>query len=534
MDDQQTLLNRIDAQERRIRELEEAGASRESHASNLSHSLQKYRLLFDSIDEGFCIIEMLFDANGKPCDYVFREVNAAFERQTGLKHAVGRRMRSLAPKHEEYWFETYGEIALTGKSRRFENPAAELNHYYDVYAFRIGEPEERKVAVLFKDISERKRTEQALRAANLELTAAGRQKDEFLAMLAHELRNPLAAISNVVKFMEMRGADQPPGGDDLAILSRQTETLSALVDDLLDVARVTRGQIELRRNIVDLGAIASAAVSSVYQLAEERDQALSVNLPGAPLWVDGDAVRLEQIIVNLLTNAVKYTEDGGSIRVGLGRERGQVTLRVSDSGIGLAPDMLGKVFELFIQGERGGARPESGLGIGLTIVKRLVELHGGSIRADSEGPGRGSTFEVRLPAAAAAPQADADRRLDAGAASRRILVVDDNRDVAVTMAHLLGGMGHEVAVAHDGPEALTRAGEFLPDIVLLDIGMPGMSGLEVASELRGMACMAVARLAALTGYDKPRDRELTRQAGFDAHFVKPVNLDELAAFIRES
>jgi len=355
----------------------------------LSRSEQHYRTLFDSIDQGLCIIEVLFDDEGRPNDYRFLQTNAAFERHTGLLNATGRRMREMAPDHEAFWYETYGHIALTGEAMRFEHAAEALGRHFDVSAFRIGGPLDCKVAVLFSDITERKRQEQALRDAD-------RRKDEFLAILAHELRNPLAPIVNSLHILRQGGGSM--NVDRLHdILERQVSHLVRLVDDLMEVSRITTGKVELRREPVDLAEVMKSAIDTSRPLIDAAGHELSVALPAEPLRLHADAVRLTQVLANLLNNAAKYTPAGGRIWLSARREGAQAVVSVRDNGMGIHADMLDQVFELFAQADQGTHRAQGGLGIGLTLVRSLVHLHGGTVQACSDGPGRGSEFLVRLP-----------------------------------------------------------------------------------------------------------------------------------------
>ncbi|ATB27814.1 hypothetical protein MEBOL_001259 [Melittangium boletus DSM 14713] len=390
-----------------------------------------------------------------------------------------------------------------------------------------------------RDLTEQKRAEASLQEAS-------RRKDEFLAMLAHELRNPLAPVRSALKLLTSHITLDEKGQHALEVIERQTTNLARLVDDLLDVSRITRGRIELRKTIVALPALVDSALQSVQSLLDERRHEVSVTLPRKPLYTFGDAVRLEQIIVNLITNAAKYTDPEGLLRVSLERSGTEAEIRVKDSGIGISPEMLRRVFNLFEQAERGLDRSQGGLGIGLTVVKNLVELHGGTIEARSEGTGRGSEFIVRLPLAEApattsipapahvpAPAAAEPRESPPPAASRRILVVDDNVDAADTLAELLQTWEHTVWQAHDGLSALKAAEEHHPDVVLLDIGLPGMDGYEVARRLRTGPLGPTLTLVALTGYGQASDRSRAMEAGFDKHFVKPVDIDGLENFLRQ-
>jgi PAS domain S-box-containing protein len=373
--------------------------------------------------------------------------------------------------------------------------------------------------------------ESQLRAADL--AEADRRKDEFLAMLAHELRNPLAPIRNALAILE-EGADAATIAQARQVAERQVRHMAHLVDDLLDVSRITRGKINLQKEPVDLATAVGRAVESARPLISARGHTIHVTLPPEPVSLLADPTRLEQILDNLLSNAAKYTEPGGRIGVSAERQGDEAVLRVRDTGVGIAPEMLPRVFDLFAQAERSLDRAEGGLGIGLTLVRSLVELHGGSVQANSDGLGHGSEFVVRLPAAgAAARRADQPSATAPGSggpsAARRILVVDDNVDAAQSLATLLKLWGHEVAVAHDGAGALEAARTQPPDVILLDIGLPGMSGLEVARQIRQEPRRPL--LVALTGYGQEQDRRRSVEAGFEAHLVKPVDLRELRRLI---
>lgn len=308
------------------------------------------------------------------------------------------------------------------------------------------------------------------------------------------------------------------------------------MDDLLDVSRVTRGLVTSKRERVDLVDAVRRALESVQGLLDDKAHRVVLELPPTPVVVSGDPVRLEQILVNLLANAGKYTDPGGQIALSVDCRGGCAEIRVRDNGIGMTSENLDRIFELFSQADRSLARSQGGLGIGLTIAKRLVELHGGSIEAASDGPGCGSTFTVRLPLAAGAAATQAPPEVSAGAVGqgRRVLVVDDAIDIAETLAMLLADSGHEVAVAHDGRGALTKAVDFAPELILLDIGLPGLDGYEVARRLRSDPRTQHTVIVALSGYGHAEDLRRAAAAGFDRHFVKPVDLDELEAFVRDA
>ncbi|HEX6999521.1 MAG TPA: PAS domain-containing protein [Gammaproteobacteria bacterium] len=374
----------------------------------------------------------------------------------------------------------------------------------------------------------------ALIEAQALLREADQRKDEFLATLAHELRNPLAPIRTAAELLTVPDL----AGEQLSwacqVIHRQVEHMTRLLDDLLDVARITRGKLELKKERVDLGTIVDTAVEAARPLITARQHGLTVELPPELPKLDADPVRLAQVVSNLLTNAAKYTDSPGRIVLAARVEDDTVRISVKDNGIGLSPSMLAHMFEMFSQGQEAGGRGEGGLGIGLALVKGLVELHGGQVEAFSEGPGLGSEFLVVLPCRSGAA-AGADRR-EAGAASpmsigRKILVADDNQDAAHTLAMLLRLSGHEVRTAHGGEAALALASTFRPDIALLDIGMPDLDGYEVAKQLRRTPWGRGLRLVAVTGWGQEEDKRRARAAGFDHHLTKPVDPQQLAALL---
>ena len=498
---------------------------------------ERYRTVFDSIDEGLCVIDMIHDAEGHPCDYLFVEANPAFVKHTGLADAVGKTIRQMVPTHEQHWFDIYGRVAQTGEAVRFENEAQGLNRWYDVHATRLGPPERRRVAVLFTDITERRESEAALRRMAADLSEANRLKTEFLATLAHELRNPLAPIRSGLQFIRRSPADRDAVNRVHDIMERQLDHLVNLVDDLLDVARITRGQVELRRERVDLATILTAAVETSMPLIEAARHAFDQRLPQEDLMLEADPTRLTQVVSNLLNNAARYTPKGGHIVLEAGRDGDEAVVTVSDNGIGIAPEALEDVFRMFTQVGQAQQPGPGGLGIGLSLVRSLVELHGGSVSAASAGTNAGSAFTVRLPlAAGVAPQPHeaGPTAADSGLAppGRSVLVVDDNRDAAETLAALLNMMGHRAPVANDGRQALRMLPSLMPDVVFLDLGMPGMSGYEVAAAIREDARLANVRLVALTGWGGEADRARTRAAGFDEHLTKPATVEAIEDVLR--
>ena len=380
------------------------------------------------------------------------------------------------------------------------------------------------------DIQDQKETQEHLQEVD-------RRKDEFLATLAHELRNPLAPIRNSVQFLRMSAKDPSASEHAAAIIDRQVNHLVRLVDDLLEVSRITRGKIELRKEPVDLAAIIGSAVETSGPLIEAARHRLNISLPAQPVMLEADAVRVSQVISNLLNNAAKYTEAGGQIWLETRMESREVVISVRDTGIGIPAGMLPKVFEMFTQVDRSVTRSQGGLGIGLTLSRSLVEMHGGTIKACSEGTGLGSEFIVRLPLAQAEEslgeiKADA-RAADNGQKSpgRRILVVDDNIDSAESLGLWLKFMGHEVRLVHEGLATLEAAREYHPDVIVLDIGLPDIDGCQVAERLRQEPNLNGVLLIALTGYGQDEDRQRCYDAGFDEHLIKPVDPGSLEALL---
>jgi len=369
-----------------------------------------------------------------------------------------------------------------------------------------------------------------LRRLLAELRESDRRKDVFLAMLAHELRNPLAPIRNaseIFRRAEGGNATLRLAGE---IVDRQVTQLARLVDDLLDVSRITQGKVQLKRQRFSLQGLMSQAIETAMPMVEAKRQELSIRLPHEPIHLDADPARLAQVVGNLLNNAAKYTGDGGRVCVAARRWRHAVIVRVRDNGVGIAPAMLANVFDLFMQVDTSLDRSQGGLGIGLTLVRAIVELHGGGIRARSAGLGHGSRFVFWLPALPRDVAAPAPRRNGASPterAARRLLLVDDNVDAVESLAVLLRADGHDVRIAHDGASALALIESFRPHLVVLDIGLPGMNGYEVAQRIRARPELGAPMLVALTGYGQQEDRKRARAAGFDHHFIKPADVSAL-------
>jgi signal transduction histidine kinase/CheY-like chemotaxis protein len=369
------------------------------------------------------------------------------------------------------------------------------------------------------------------------LKEADRRKNEFLAILAHELRNPLAPIRNAVQVLSLQDPPDPAVQWPREVIERQVQQLNRMVDDLLDVARITQAKFNLQREPVELGTVIAQAVETSQPLIEARKHQLSVIPPSKPIWIEGDEVRLAQVVANLLNNAAKYTQEGGKISLAVERNENQVEIRVRDTGIGIPADLLPRVFDPFIQEERSPDRAQGGLGIGLALVRSLVELHGGTVEAKSAGRGQGSEFALHLPILPEPPASVAQRGKSDGhlkMPGRRVLVVDDNVDSAETLALLLRLGGHQVETAYSGRTALESARLNRPEIVMLDIGMPGMDGLEVARRLRDELGLKDVVLVAMTGYGQDEDRRRSQIAGFNSHLVKPVDLDRLNNLLKHS
>jgi PAS domain S-box-containing protein len=385
-----------------------------------------------------------------------------------------------------------------------------------------------------RDITPRRRADEALKRSEDELREANRRKDEFLAMLAHELRNPLAAITSALQVARKSELTEPLRWS-TDVMERQVRQLARLIDDLLDVSRISQGKIPLRTEVVEISPILNSAVDSVRPLIEDRKHNLQVSFPAGRLRVKADPARLEQVLINLLTNAAKYTESGGRIWLTAAQVQNQVVIRVRDDGIGIAPEKLPEMFELFVQGDRSLARSDGGLGIGLTLVKKLVELQQGTVCASSDGPGMGSEFIVRLPGVVGHHEVRPAHGPPEGKGNDRhplrILVVDDNADAARGLARLLKLLGHDVHTAHDGLKAIAVAESCRPDVVLLDIGLPEVDGYEVARQLRKQEACKGSVIVGVSGYGREEDRRRGRDAGFDYHFVKPIDPDALLTLL---
>ncbi|MEZ6089015.1 MAG: ATP-binding protein [Pirellulaceae bacterium] len=628
---------------------------------------ERYRTLFQSIDEGFGVLELIFDENGRCNNYRFVEVNPAFEKHTGLSNAVGRTVRDLVPDIESHWCQTYERVLKTGVATRFIDESVAMSRVFNVYAFRLGEVEDNRVAVLFNDISEQRRIEMDLRRARVRLQStldaaeigtwdfdlaenrvfadenlaemfgllpadanggpleaymrcihpedvervksevrqaidesnfyessyrligekeedvryvvargrvqrdnagtpislpgvviditaqrlaeerlrqvaasleeADRRKNLFLATLAHELRNPLSPIKSAAQMMQLPDIDPQQFREFSGVIDRQVDQMVRLIDDLLDVSRISRGKITLRREPVDLRKVVSMALEAAAPFIDKSQQRLHVRNTPDSLWVEGDAARLTQVIANLLNNAAKYTPAAGDVWLEVHRQNEQAIISVRDNGIGLDPEAFAKIFEMFEQVDVSKERGQSGLGIGLSLAKTLVELHNGSISVHSDGVNKGCRFDVTLPLLVDyVPKKIGEPLVSSEASDQarafRILVVEDTRAIRFMLVQILRKMGHEVSEACDGEQGLQAAIQSKPQIILSDISMPNMNGHDMARRIREHPDLKNVILVALTGFGQEADRANAIESGFDDHLVKPVDIRILQAFLK--
>jgi two-component system CheB/CheR fusion protein len=508
----------------------------EQEAAWRAEAETRYRLAADAV-------------NGVIYEYDFR--TGRVQRTRGLYEVFGWRPEEVPPMPD--WWESQVHPDDRGERQKQFREAADAGVRHIVMRYRMRHKdgrwmhvEDRAVLVLDEegrhrkmhgctvDVTELKQAEERLQKLNDELREADRRKDEFVATLAHELRNPLAPIRNAVRILQTRGPQDPDLVRNRAVIERQVAHMARLLEDLLDISRITQGKLELRRDIVPLANVIEAALEASRPAVEAAAHTLEVSLPDKPLEVDADAVRLAQVFSNLVTNAAKYTERAGRIAVTARQEGTEAVVTVKDTGIGIAPEMLGRLFQMFSQAAPAMHRSQGGLGIGLSLAKGIVELHGGRIEAKSDGAHKGSEFIVRLPL----PLAEIVERERADPSSpgmlrlsRRVLIVDDNRDSADTLSTLLQVLGCTVEVAYGGEEALQVGAAFKPDAVLLDLGMPVMNGFETCERMRMEPWGRNICIVAVTGWGQDDDRRRTKDAGFDAHMVKPADPGKLAELL---
>lgn len=457
------------------------------------------------------------DVLGEPVERVFQIINE--DTRAEVESPVARVLREGVV------------VGLANHTILVRQDGTELAIDDSAAPIRAADGEMLGVVLVFHDVTERRQLEKKLREHRDSLAQGDRRKDEFLAMLAHELRNPLAPLLSGSQVLRASSTADSTTRRVADIMERQIRHLARLIDDLLDVSRITRGSIELRQSAVSLRPILEQAVEMTAPLVTKREHELTLDLPPASLEVHADPTRLAQVFANLLSNAAKFTEPRGHLNLAVEVSGNEAVVRVRDDGVGIVAEMLPKVFEMFSQADKSLERTEGGLGLGLTVAQVLVEMHGGSIEARSDGLGMGSEFVVRLPLLFGETSLDlhsaAKHEEREALVPRRVLVVDDNRDAAESLAMLLGAWNHEVRTVHSGPEALDLSASFRPDVILLDIGLPGMDGYEVARRLRQRPNAKMTLLVALTGYGRAEDRRQSHEAGFDEHLVKPVSVDAL-------
>lgn len=649
-------------------------SERHQAGARLEASEERYRTLFNSIDEGFALIELIFDENNSPIDYLFLETNPVFEKQTGLKDVLGKTAKQLVPNLETRWFEVYGNVALTGEPIRFTESAPSMGRWFSVYATRVGGESSRTVVLLFSDISERKlaeeenerlfaelknahqqmidifkqapafmctlhgpehriymvndcylqligwrevrgltvaealpevvsqgyvdlldavyqagepfvgsdveialertkgqapevkvvdfvyvplknvdgevfgifvhgvditerkQAEQKLQAFADDLAQANRRKTEFLATLAHELRNPLAPVVSGLELLLRAQGNTSSSSKTLEMMRRQVHQMVHLVDDLLDIARITSGKIDLKTESVELRTVIETALETSFPTINMHRHNLTMQVPERSINVFVDPTRISQVLTNILTNAAKYTPYGGSINLEVQLGESQVVISVTDSGEGIPADALDDVFDMFTQVGSNKKRAQGGLGIGLSLVKEIIKLHGGEVCVASEGVGMGSTFTVTLPLAVDSVSTDrSSNGLEKSEAldheSLRVLIADDNVDAGETMANLLEILGYHTHVVNDGLAALKALEAYQPHVAFIDIGMPEMDGYQVAKTARESSSFDKIILVALTGWGSEDDRLKTKTAGFDHHLTKPASVDAVQTLL---
>jgi len=510
--------------------------------ANLRESEERYRTLFNSVDEGFCILEMIFDERNKPIDYRFIEINPMFEQLTGLVNAAGKTARELVPDLESHWFEIYGKVALTGESIRFTQSSDALKSWFDVYATRLGGENSRRVALIFTNITERKLIEQEReeilrREIESRKTAeeANRAKDDFLSVLSHELRTPLNAILGWTRILNMSSLDEERKLKAVETIERNARLQKNLIEDLLDVSRIISGKMRIENEEVDFVSVVNSAVEMVRPYSESKNINIEFISEIENQKINGDATRLNQIVVNLLNNAVKFTPEDGKVGIALSVDRDQLRLSVADSGIGISPEFLPFIFDRFRQADSTIVRNHSGLGLGLTIVNHLTELHGGTIKAESEGTDKGAIFILELPL----QQTESGNEIKDDSESnenfqttvflngKHILLVDDDCDGVEPIQVLLENRGAETVCVNSALDALKEIEIKDFDLIISDIGMPETDGFQLMRKIREIKKSEDFPSIALTAYAGAEDRQRAFDAGFQYHLAKPVDFELL-------
>jgi len=522
--------------ERQLRDMNEALLVSSVHQHELTEQAQKaelrYRRLFETAQDGILILDA---AHGRITD-----ANPFMSELLGYAHGdfLGKELWEIGLFSDQSASEAALRQLQAEGFLRYENLPLETTAgrrvEVEVVANVYEEDHQPVIQCNIRDITARRHLEHQTKEQAKALADLSRRKDEFLAMLSHELRNPLAPIRNAVQLLRLQRDGTELQKEAHVMIERQVAQLARLVDDLLEVSRVTTGRIHLQEQRIDFGGVVASAVESSRPQCGQKAQSIATALPTGPIWIYGDPMRLEQVVVNLLNNASKYTDRAGHIWVGLEQRGKEAVLRVRDNGIGIAPELLPRIFDLFTQADKSLDRSQGGLGIGLSLVQSLVTMHGGRVEALST-VGQGSEFIVRLPVMSSpgdptpAPAADVERATH----SLKVLVVDDNVDAAKGIARLLQAYGHETRVAHEGAAAMQAALEFVPDVVLLDIGLPVINGFQVAKWIRQELTLQNVVLVALTGYGQESDRQRTQDAGFDHHLVKPADFKAVQRILAE-
>lgn len=506
----------------------------------LQNSEEEFRLLFESMEEGFCIIEVIDDAAGNVTDCRFVQANRAFEREMGLKNVVGKTVNELVPMHDEYWFKIVGLVARTGRSQRFEQTTGPLGRVYDVFASHAGTSDQNRVAVIFTDISERKATERAISAAKEAAEETNRIKDEFFAMLSHELRTPLSAILLWSKVLRSEPIKPDQVSEGLEAIRRSAEAQKELIDDLLDVARINSGKLRVQLSVIDFASLTDEAVEAIRPTADAKGLRLVKDIDSDAGWVSGDANRLRQVIWNLLTNAVKFTPAGGEVRVNLVSTKDRIRLTIADTGRGIEADFLRHIFTPFRQAEGGSTRTTGGLGLGLSIAKRLVELHGGSIAVSSDGKDKGAVFTLMIPRALK-PETHAVTYGSANTISNgsflagtSILLVEDDEETRKAFLFVLRQAGALVTSANNAADAISSWRKSAPDLLISDIGLPNIDGVMLLQKLRETFPKAGEVPAiAVSAFVSESVRDRAMEAGFASYLTKPLDPHQLSDAVRQ-
>lgn len=504
---------------------------------------EKYHRFINYFDKGFLLIDVIFDENDQTVDIYFMDANNAAANMLGRDY-TGKHLSEIELSNESYWCEIFGRVALTGDNIWLEHYSDLDKKWLDLHVFKVGEEDRRQIGIIFQDITARKQAEKELResqerALDLveKLRQADQNKNEFLSILSHELRNPLASIMISLSLQNQVTPGSEEDRQARIIMERQTARLSRIVDDLLDITRINQNKIKLKKERIELNKLVKHIVANYEAQFAEKEVKLLTQLTSSQLYLEADSARLTQVIDNLLDNAAKFTEKGDKTLVTVSEDEStrEAVIKVQDSGMGIQPALIPNLFQAFVQADNSLDRSRGGLGLGLAIAKGMVELHGGSVAFYSEGLGHGTQFTIRLPLSAASMNEQKQNLKEGGSSFRslRILIIEDNPDIVEILSSLLNHIGHEVVAASSGPDGIAIAKEFYPEALICDIGLPGMSGYEVAEYFRLDQELKGVYLIALSGYAQPKDLEQSKVAGFKQHLAKPVDLDTLKKALAE-